>query len=233
MTKYNQGNLFSDNKNYIILSATIDEAICKAMFGKNINFIDCGRVKPKGKILLYPKYTCSRSCLADDKRQDDIYEYIDTNTDIAYPTISFKSYETALKEKGFNVVNHYGSTVGLNNLSGEKINIIGVPHLSHHIYSLYAKIIFNKDCSNDSMALRTTKRHGFEFKFFTYNDESMQKLQFYLIESEYLQAIGRSRVNREKNAEVHIFSNLPVPFCEVVNNNQDKLPLDITIQQIA
>lgn len=223
MIKTDFGNMFLYNIKYIILSATADELICKKMFGEeNVNFIDCGYVKPQGKIYLHSKFTASRNCLNNEENQEEKLKYIESKTNKNYPTYTFKTSEEVFKNRGFNIFGHFGSSTGIDSLRGEKINVIGTPHLSPYVYALYAKVLDIKIFTDDPnglgrMAFRTVKRNGYEFKFYTYIDDNtqMQNLQFYLIESELLQAVGRARANIEDSAEVHIFSNLPVPFCEL------------------
>ena len=67
------------------------------------------------------------------------------------------------------------------------------------------------------------ERNGMRFYFTTYNGDALLKeVQFYLVESQLLQAIGRARVNRLP-AKVLILSNLPVVGAQYISFSQKEL----------
>mgnify|MGYP007108087299 FL=1 len=67
------------------------------------------------------------------------------------------------------------------------------------------------------------ERNGLRFYFTTYcGDSLLQEVQFYLVESQLLQAIGRARVNRFP-AKVLILSNLPVVGAQYISFSQKEL----------
>ena len=53
------------------------------------------------------------------------------------------------------------------------------------------------------------EHNGFRFWFSAYNDPNLRMLQFYFLESELRQAIGRARVNTEL-CTVTLYSNYPL-----------------------
>ena len=53
-------------------------------------------------------------------------------------------------------------------------------------------------------------RNGFRFMFRTFENLSLQAIQFALIERELIQAVGRARLLRY-DAKVYLFSNFPLP----------------------
>jgi len=57
---------------------------------------------------------------------------------------------------------------------------------------------------------QTVEHNGFRFWFNTYDNEYLRSLQFFFIESELKQAIGRARVNTEL-CTVEVYSNYPLP----------------------
>jgi hypothetical protein len=57
---------------------------------------------------------------------------------------------------------------------------------------------------------------GFRFRFTTYEDEMLRNIQLRAIERELVQAIGRARSLRT-DAEVIVFSNLPLQICSKFN----------------
>ena len=62
---------------------------------------------------------------------------------------------------------------------------------------------------------RRVKKGIFEFRFMTYKDLNLQRIQFWYIEGELLQAIGRARLLRE-NAVVWAFTNFPLEQAELI-----------------
>ena len=59
------------------------------------------------------------------------------------------------------------------------------------------------------MAYQKIEYNGFKFKFNCYEDELLKNIQLSLIESDLIQAVGRSRTLRT-NATVQVYSNFPL-----------------------
>ena len=80
---------------------------------------------------------------------------------------------------------------------------------------LYAHICGIQENIYSNLEFIPVKKNGFEFSFSTFNTdlsksgELLREIQFYLIESELVQAVGRARVLRME-ATVHLFSNYPL-----------------------
>ena len=55
----------------------------------------------------------------------------------------------------------------------------------------------------------TVTHNGYRFRFTTYEDVSLRKIHFWMIESEIEQAVGRARLLRY-GCVVNLFSNFPV-----------------------
>jgi hypothetical protein len=51
--------------------------------------------------------------------------------------------------------------------------------------------------------------NGWRFRFSTFDDEVLRNIQFWMIESELEQAVGRARLLRQK-CEVVLFSSFPL-----------------------
>ena len=196
------------NKRCIILSATANEAIYKGLFpDRKINFVDIGNIETEGQIVLH--YTgCSRSKL--NKDFDKVVEQIKTEAVGISSLITFIKYEEKFKKEGFDTITHFGACSGLDSYKGQDLIVVGTPHADERVYRLLAAIIDGKVEEHEKISYINARRNGFEFYFNTYEEGSLlQEIQFYYIESELVQAIGRARVLRT-NATVHVFSNYPV-----------------------
>ena len=189
------------NKKIIIMSATLNEQICRLAFGDRMVWSDIGDVELKGNIIQYPQKSFSRWQINNDE------ELIDMALGIIgdMPTITYKS----LKEE-FNTIATFGATSGLDAFGGLDIAVVGTPHVTPIVYLLYAYALGNKPVPNDTqMSYEKIHRNGFEYYFNTYDDPMLREIQLYLIESELIQAIGRARILRN-DCTVSVFSNLPI-----------------------
>ena len=93
-------------------------------------------------------------------------------------------------------------------MKGENIDVIGTPHQPEWIYKLFAYSLgYDVD---DRLKPNTQVEHnGFRFYFMTYTDKLLRAIQFYIIESELEQAVGRARLLR-CDCVVNLFSDFPL-----------------------
>lgn len=199
--------IFKENTNYIIMSATLSEKIWKKVF-PNAEFKEI-KLEENEQMLLYFQESCSRSKL---KNNEDYISYIKNVISTDMPVITFKNFKSELKNSGFTNVQtemHLGKTAGADSLKGQDIAVVGTPHLNAHAYICVAAAL-NIDCSEISMSYQKIERNDFDFWFYTYNNPDLQEIQLHKIETELIQAAGRARSNRT-DAKVYIFSNLPIP----------------------
>lgn len=63
--------------------------------------------------------------------------------------------------------------------------------------------------------------NGFRFRFMIYSDEFLRAIQFYMIESELEQAVGRVRLLR-CDCTVNLFSDFPLRQAELMDAQYDK-----------
>lgn len=195
-------------KRCIILSATANEVIYKKIFhDRKINFIDIDNIQIEGQVVLH--YTgCSRSKL--NKDFNGILKQIKTEASGVDNIITFMKFENKFKKEGFDAITHFGACSGLDSYKGQDLIVAGTPHTDERVYRLLAAIIAGKVEEHEKISYINAKRNGFEFYFNTYEECSLlREIQFYFIESELVQAIGRARVLRT-DATVHVFSNYPV-----------------------
>jgi hypothetical protein len=105
---------------------------------------------------------------------------------------------------------HFGNTAGRDEWKGKNIDVIGTYHQQEWIYKLFAYSIgieFDLDAAMNPNAI--VERNGYRFRFATYEDKALQDIQFYMIESELEQAVGRARLLR-CDCTVNLYSNFPL-----------------------
>lgn len=191
---------FPDNKKYIMLSATADEAICKYYWGEeNVRFYDCKEAAVTGNLCQCGDRSMGRSSIRKDPA---IIKRIKQWTGFDY-TISFKEFH-----RYYTGDLHFGNCAGCDTLKGKDIDVIGTPHQPEWIYKLFAYSLGYK--VDDSLKPNTVVVHnGFRFRFITYADDILRAIQFYMIESELEQAVGRARLLR-CDCTVNLFSDFPL-----------------------
>lgn len=187
---------------YIILSATANQMIYESYFGKeNVRFYTGKQAKYTGALKQYYKYSYSRNYI---NKNTDAYTDIQKITgDI--PTITFKKFS--------NDTIHFGNSEGCNFMSGQDIAVVGTPHMAECIYKLMAYRM--KGNVTDSLHYREVEYNGFKFWFHTYGDELLRQIQFWLIEGELEQSVGRARLLRN-DCTVYLFSDFPLGQSEFV-----------------
>jgi len=112
---------------------------------------------------------------------------------------------------------HFGNTEGSNSLEGEDILVIGTPYHAQFLYKLIALtmgLTFDEDAEMEDQIVT---HNGYRFWFTTYNDDELRPIQFWMIESELEQAVGRARLLRNQ-CNVHLFSNYPLSQTKIINN---------------
>lgn len=201
-----------EGKKIIILSATADETIYRHLLGDRLRFYDIGLVEMVGLIEQDTKYSFSRSSLnrhlkyAQDKAQD-------------LPVITFAKF----KEFFANAVEeaHFGKTTGFDGLKGQDIAVLGTPHVNPITLILYSKVLDMSVRTSDfsQIGQQVVEHNGFRFWFNAYDNLNLRHLQFYFIETELRQAVGRARVNTEI-AHVYLYSNYPLPEASVTEDEK-------------
>jgi len=195
------------DKNIIIMSATANELIYKKLFGDRVEFTDIGHVEMKGNLIQYPERSYSRYQLKHEEEHLKFLQSIIKDN----PVITHKIHQ----DKFPNVIATYGNLSGLDKFSGQDIFLAGTPHLNPITYILFALALGYKITPSDlEMRYVPVNYNGFEFYFYTYSENpELRQIQFYLIESELQQAIGRARlVNHD--CTVTVFSSFPIPGAE-------------------
>lgn len=209
------------NKKIIILSATINEMISRKVFGDNIDFYDIGEVEQKGEIWQVPTKSCSKYTINQDK--DGMLEMVSKIIDKYNPNskvITYKGYFESISETTMN----FWNTAGRNDKEGDNITIIGTPHINENCYLLLSSILgYNVQLEGSKMKYQPVNKGIYRFYFQTYgSNDFLREIQFYMIESELLQTVGRARTLRNK-CRVLVLSNYPVPGARFINIPQSEL----------
>ena len=219
ITGYKRNNL--PNKKITVLSATANETVYKNVFkDREVKFSDAGLAETAGEVILH-NAGMSRSHLKEDKNYKKALAKITQEADGIDNMITFKKYADKFSKDGYNVITNFGATTGIDAYKGQDLIVLGTPHLNTDAYLLLAHASGVREKININMEYVNVKRNGFEFTFSTHNSRDLspagdliREIQFYLIESELIQAVGRARVLRE-NCTVHLFTNLPLRGCKL------------------
>lgn len=191
---------------YILVSATADESICEQFLNDaDMDYHQCKQAKYKGKLLQYPGRSMSRSSIASDKGiVHRLMHYFDME----------ESHVITFMNQNIGQL-HFGNTEGSNSLEGDDILVIGTPYHAPFLYKLVAHTIGFDFDEDEEMTMQLVTHNGYRFWFNTFADEDLRAVQFWMIESELEQAIGRARLLRHE-CTVHLFSNFPLRQAEMV-----------------
>ena len=213
-----------EDKNVVILSATPIRVMYEGLYGDRVDFVDLAGTEKKGKIVVHPDYSYSRSSILSQGKKfaAQIVKGVEEH-DLA-GVITFldlvekkggKDYLVGSSGK-VEVLGTFGSVLGLNTLTGKNLGIVGtyrVPESSVRIYAHFAGLL--SDGVQLKFDRRTVVRNGFRSsRNCCSDDEKLQELEFSLIEAEIVQAIGRARL-LENDCEVHVWSDHLIRGCEL------------------
>ena len=187
----------------LLLSATANESLYKLYFGDDrIKTYSVTDAKYAGKLIQYPSGSFSRNFF--EKNSESI-----ANIENMLGDISVITLRSLKKEFKFSTDMNFGNTEGKNELEGTNIGVVGTPHMHPSLYKMYATA-FGCNANGHEMKLLEVKHNNYKFWFYTFEDKLLQMLQFWLIESELIQSVGRARLLRF-DCTVHLLSNFPLP----------------------
>lgn len=199
----------------IIVSATLNEKLYRDCFeNRNISYMKVPAVKYKGKLKQYIAYSMSRSFIAQ-VGIERIRNSINRITKI--PSVNEITFKKVRKNGDI----YFGKTEGFNQYQGQNLVVLGTPHNVPFIYKMIGKYL-NYDIRKD-LNVKRVEYNGCSFKIMTFEDVDMRNLQFYFLESELEQAIGRARLLRF-DCTVYLFSNFPCKQAEIIQ--EDYLELE-------
>jgi hypothetical protein len=198
----------SNDKKYIIMSATPQIHLYEKLYPGMIEVIDLSNIEFAGKVYQHVDHSYSRVSLTDELMSE-------ISEDIGFiPVITFK------KKKGkFSHVDHkmhFGNVMGYDAFNGNDIAVVGTPHLNDVVYRLFAFAVGIDPNGEAELKTRQVEYGDFRFCFKTFASKDMQQIQLSLIESELIQAIGRARPLRN-DCVVELYSNLPIVYSQLNN----------------
>ena len=211
---------FNPNAKFIMVSATVDERVCEYYFGGKMKFYECANARNVGVLDQYYGRSLSRS---DIDRDTVIFRRIKDWSGFEH-TISFKKHLLAGLYDG---ELHFNNCAGCDYMKGENIDVIGTPHQPEWIYKLFAFSLPGLDFDiNARLKPGTIVEHnGWRFRFMTYEDKALRDIQFYMIESQSEQAVGRARLLR-CGCKVNLHSNFPLRQANMKASDYDNHAAD-------
>lgn len=221
----------------MLMSATTFEAVYQITFRyeRDVQFFNIDYVSDGGLLEQDLSYSFSRNSLS--KNSDRNLNYIKDSLQSRgknykdYTVITFKDYKEDFERAGFTIDEqmHFGNTCGFNGLTGRNIIIAGTPHIPSDTIKLYSLLLFDTIVSEldyTTVEMEENKRfdiNGIEITFHSFLNPYVRLIQFYLLQSELLQAVGRSRLIRKPNAEVQVFSNFPLEEVDKFYDNNNRI----------
>lgn len=207
-----------------VVSATLNGDLYREYTGGNRKIYkkEIPRAKYKGRLYQYASYSMSRSFIDSIGFQNVENTVRSMIKKERVPMITFKKYS------GENSI-YFGKTEGFNEYKGKDLIVLGTPHGLPVVYKLIGCYLNSQGRGGlsgypgayditDDMNVRYVLHNGWSFSIMTFGNEKMRELQFYFIETELEQAVGRARLLRCE-CSVYLFSNFPCVGATVI---QDK-----------
>lgn len=181
-----------------VVSATLNEELYRNYCrGSKIFTAAVPAAKYKGKLIQYSAHSMSRSNM-ENIGFGIIMEKVDEIVgDLERNVITFKKFSPDAEI-------YFGKTEGFNEYKGKDLAVIGTPHNVPFLYNLIGAYLGYR--TDDRLSVRYVENGMYAFPFMTFRDKEIRNLQFYFIESELEQAIGRARILRH-DCTVYLFSN--------------------------
>jgi len=198
------------NKKYLILTASptkIEKQFIESM-GLKVKEISIDNIKHNSTIIQYKDKSFSRTGLQLFKDNDPK---------------GFEAFQTRLEEMGLTIITYkkfvdlflnanpeiyFGNCSGFDELKGQDLIIIGTNNINDKTIQLYASSLGMEFSPMDIYKkeyVNINNKYG-SFKYFTYHNQQLQDIHISFIESELIQAVGRSRYLR-CNVNIYIFSD--------------------------
>lgn len=190
------------DKKIIIMSATVPVELYKRLYpNRKFKVFDHRNVEQIGKVVQHTERSCSRISL--EKFKEEISQKV-----TGLPVITFKKFKHSFDSSCQDM--HFFNCSGSDLLKGRDIAVVGTPHGSIIQYFLMAKMMgIEFEIKDGMMNNRTVRHRGFKFTFYCFENENLRDIQFHIIESNLVQAVGRARTLRE-DCTVSLYSNFPL-----------------------
>jgi hypothetical protein len=218
---YCQHHRLPDDKKIIILSASPCLEFYKSVYGGRVKFFDIPLAENRGEIVQFTCNGFSRSSF-EEHLNDQLMNRIGGKK-----VLTFKAHVDKFPHAVKDV--YFGNCAGYDSLKGQDLAVVGTPHQDPIRYLFIAQAM-GIDVNNLSkeMSRRKIEWNGFRFNFMSYEDERLRNIQLEVIESELVQAVGRSRSLRT-DAQVFVFSNLPLRIASRIDYSYETAPKEIIV----
>jgi hypothetical protein len=203
---------FLEDKKIFIMSATAPIPIYKKLYGDRVIVIDITNIRPMGVVEQYTKRSFSSNGMLNYnmKVYKDLFDEVQGTKVITHLKYSNRFDKSLLRlSDGMPHSYYFGKCSGGDKLNGYDVSVVGTPNKPSFVYLFIAELIGLPNSINQELYDQVIEWNDFRFRFFTYEDPTLRDIQLSLIESELLQAAGRSRFLRNKNT-TKIFSSLPL-----------------------
>lgn len=211
----------------IILSASPHLESYRKHFGDRLVIHNVGHVKPKGKCIMFPRFSFSKASL-DDGRIEELRKLEKVLIDNSFEMISHLKTKIDIK-----LAAHYFATNGKRELEGKRLAVIGTPNPSEFYVKLKSAVL---DLDPELVSgyqennFMDVEYNGFKFNYKVLSkDPKIIDIQLHFIYNELLQAIGRAR-NLFKDVPVLLFSKFPIRFFEI-RKKQGKYDLSSFVRE--
>ena len=202
-----------------ILTATPKSAKLEAYYGDFFTMKEAPMAANKGRIVQYLGMSGAkgRGCekipaLAEYIRSRLTKEQIDDSY-----VISFKESADTWRELGFNVYTnddidiHLANNAGLDCLKGKKVIVAGKYDTPDSTYKTQAYFIREHNLEEVTRQNVVKDFYGVKRSVYLFEDAIIQGIQTEGISCMTQQAAGRVRALREKDANVYVFCDIPIP----------------------
>lgn len=210
----------------VILSATLSKDDFEKYFEgrRDIEFMSVNRIKNLGMVQQDLRYSCSDRNMEENGNR--ICEYIKANIEgwESYKVITFRKHIERFRMNGFQIACddenneiYFGNLMGIDNLKGENLLVVGKYSPPEQYYRLYADALgYNIPRCTQTVSNATINQH--ETKLYQFTDATLARLQREKIEAEITQAVGRGRTART-NSNVYVFCDLPLDIADITTHN--------------
>jgi len=216
----------AEDKKFIVLSATANEEVYRALFHDRLVFIDLSGTELKGQIICHTRHSFSKSQSLDSKHKTHKkvqsakekygFDGIITHKCLAKSTDDGKHL---LKAPDIPVFATFGGLLGLDSLQDKNFAVVGTPYPPEPVTKLWAGLLGFSDTEDDFEFCQ----QDVEFNEYRVNlpvcsdDPRIQALNLWLIHSELVQAVGRARLVSNAR-KLHVFAKLPISGCKLMND---------------
>ncbi|MBW0435217.1 hypothetical protein HGB47_16515 [Leptospira yasudae] len=206
----------------VILTATPHVPSYEEYFGNRLKVHNIGNIKPKGKYILFPQYSFSKTSLtketklSNEENANKVERIKELNNLLVKNDFSIISHLSISSE--INLSAHFYANAGIRHLEGRRLAVIGTPNPPESYVILKAAVLgfdtnYIKRYSDN--LYDEVEYNGFKFRRkLLSTDKRIIDIQMHYTSSHLTQSVGRAR-GINSDVPVLIFSNFPIRFSEI------------------